>query len=388
MEEVWLTGAGLVCAAGDGIEACWDALNERRDLSKIHPVFGCTYYPIEGLDSERYFPRPADHRQTGDMMRYGISAAAQAISSLGDDLRARSRLQMCIAAPAGERDLTADEAVLAASFAADRPSEKNRKLMRTRPSLYLAQLPNLLGANIGIVHGLSIPSRTLMGSEPAGLEAFRQVFERIRFGEAEIVLAGAAKNGGCAFATISAAYNGWLRIGPYDSLWSSDGGGYCLGSVGAFLIVESRRHAEARGVQAIARVAAVNGPSINRDDCDLYEVLRDGKAPATRPGLLMMSGISGCGEFSVRERARISQLSAASVDVVARAPARVLGHSVEASVFLNLVLGARCIKDQNVFAPCDADEEEENPLSAVERVLVTCWGSGGGEGFIVLERAT
>ena len=40
-----------------------------------------------------------------------------------------------------------------------------------RPTLFLAQLSNLLAGNISIVHGVTGSSRTFMGEEAAGVDA-------------------------------------------------------------------------------------------------------------------------------------------------------------------------------------------------------------------------
>ena len=42
-----------------------------------------------------------------------------------------------------------------------------------RPTLFLAQLSNLLAGNISIVHGVTGSSRTFMGEESSGVDAVR-----------------------------------------------------------------------------------------------------------------------------------------------------------------------------------------------------------------------
>ena len=64
-----------------------------------------------------------------------------------------------------------------------------------RPTLFLAQLSNLLAGNIAIVHGVSGTSRTFMGEEAAGIDAARIALARIESGQSDIALVGAAHNG-------------------------------------------------------------------------------------------------------------------------------------------------------------------------------------------------
>jgi len=49
-----------------------------------------------------------------------------------------------------------------------------------RPTLFLAQLSNLLAGNISIVHGVTGSSRTFMGEEQSGVDAVRIAHARFR----------------------------------------------------------------------------------------------------------------------------------------------------------------------------------------------------------------
>ena len=64
-----------------------------------------------------------------------------------------------------------------------------------RPTLFLAQLSNLLAGNIAIVHGVCGTSRTFMGEEAACIDAARIALARIESGQSDIALVGAAHNG-------------------------------------------------------------------------------------------------------------------------------------------------------------------------------------------------
>ena len=74
---------------------------------------------------------------------------------------------MIVAAGGGERDLTVDSNILTdIKHAANPAAFLNERLMSDlRPTLFLAQLSNLLAGNISIVHGVTGSSRTFMGEE-------------------------------------------------------------------------------------------------------------------------------------------------------------------------------------------------------------------------------
>ena len=91
-------------------------------------------------------------------------------------------MDMIVAAGGGERDYAVDAAILAAlPTAADPGVYLNEHLLSDlRPTLFLAQLSNLLAGNISIVHGVIGSSRTFMGEEASGADAVRIACARIR----------------------------------------------------------------------------------------------------------------------------------------------------------------------------------------------------------------
>ncbi len=130
--------------------------------------------------------------------RIGTYAAGLALDGAGvkgnADLLAR--MDMIVAAGGGERDVAVDAAILSGLPKAERPEAfLNERLMSDlRPTLFLAQLSNLLAGNISIVHGVTGSSRTFMGEEAAGVDAVRIALARIAAGQSDIALVGGAYN--------------------------------------------------------------------------------------------------------------------------------------------------------------------------------------------------
>ena len=104
--------------------------------------------------------------------RLGVYAAGLALESAGMKGERRSARthghDRC--GGGGERDGNVDISILAALRTANDPGEYlNQRLMSDlRPTLFLAQLANLMAGNISIVHGVTGSSRTFMGEEQAG----------------------------------------------------------------------------------------------------------------------------------------------------------------------------------------------------------------------------
>ena len=91
--------------------------------------------------------------------RIGTYTAGLALDSAGvkGNTDILARMDMIVAAGGGERDLVVDAGILNAGTKGNfRPAILNERLMSDlRPTLFLAQLSNLLAGNIAIVHGVT-----------------------------------------------------------------------------------------------------------------------------------------------------------------------------------------------------------------------------------------
>ena len=176
-----------------------------------------------------------------------------------------AQTDMVVAAGGGERDLDVDAAILTARADA-RSGALNERLMNDlRPTLFLAQLSNLLAGNISIVHGVSGSSRTFMGEEAAGVDAVRIAWARIASAQSEIALVGAAHNGERKEMLMLYECGGFNLKTDFASVWARNGAGFALGSGGVFLVLESKTHAERRGAKPFARLGSTSCPVIPPD---------------------------------------------------------------------------------------------------------------------------
>jgi len=161
--ETWITGIGIASCLGEGPQAHWQGLLEQRvkvDAERFAPYM---VHPIAPLELDRQIPKKGDQRQMEPWQRIGTYAAGLALESAGlkGNSELLARTDMIVAAAGGERDVTVDSVVLTNKPKASDPEAfLNEKLMSDlRPTLFLAQLSNLLAGNISIVHGVTPVSR-------------------------------------------------------------------------------------------------------------------------------------------------------------------------------------------------------------------------------------
>ncbi len=385
-----ITGIGLISCLGEGPDAHRAALDAPGGFAPV--VDGTSYapypvHPIVELAWDKQIPKRQDQRQMEAWQRIGTYAAGAALEHAGVKGNAEllSRTHMIVAAGGGERDAAVDAAILSGLPKAENPAAflNEHLLTDLRPTLFLAQLSNLLAGNISIVHGVVGSSRTFMGEEGAGVDAVRTAVARIRAGQGELFLVGGSHNAQRPETPMHYAMGHALLAGEFAPVRARQqgGGGMVLSALGCFLVIESRAHAEARGATAIARIAAVESDRCNRSPgAATANAQRQLAAMTPGEGAAVLSGASGVAAATQEELAFLDGLG-----LPIRATATALGHSMEPSFVANLALAADAVSRGSLFAPLEPGEAAmPGPLS---QALVTAWGHWRGEGMALVTKA-
>jgi 3-oxoacyl-[acyl-carrier-protein] synthase II len=323
--------------------------------------------------------------------RIGTYAAGLALDSAGVKGNAEllARMDMIVAAGGGERDAAVDAMILSGLRNSDRPEAfLNERLMNDlRPTLFLAQLSNLVAGNISIVHGVTGSSRTFMGEESAGVDAIRVAHARIAAGQSEIALVGGSANADQISTMLLLVMGHRLWRGELRPLWerAAAGGGMASGSLGAFLVIEEKSHALARAATPFARLSAVVSGHAKRTPGAITAML-DGLWERITPnldtqGLGIISGATGAEPATAEERAFL----AARTAIAMRTTGSHLGHGVEAQFPMNVALAALALQQGRLFASCDPTGFEHAMNAPLRQVAVTSVGHWRGEGLALLE---
>ena len=389
-KEVWITGIGIVSSLGEGLDAHWDALNAKRvniDETRFAPY---VVHPLAPVSFDAQIPKKGDQRQMEAWQRIGTYAAGLALDSAGVKGKQEilSRLDMIVAAGGGERDIGVDQSILNAAAKGNlAPGFLNEKLMNDlRPTLFLAQLSNLLAGNIAIVHGVCGTSRTFMGEEAASIDAARIALARIEGGESDIALIGAAHNGERQDLLVLYEFGDFNLKGKYAPLWSRDKahGGFALGSAGAFLVLESREHAEARGAKPYARLSRVIADLAARKQPGAVTRSLEGMWPklgvSSETGYLI-SGATGAEPVTSEEKAFLQKHPGYAV----RSTGTMFGHTLETQFPLGLALAALSISRGALFPPTDPTGFEVEKAGAPDQIVVEGAGHWQGEGLALVE---
>lgn len=385
--DALITGIGIVSCLGSGSEAHWEALNNFSPVLDTESFAPLAVHPLAPLDLDSQIPKRGDQRQMETWQRMGVFAAGLALDSAKakGDTALLSKMGMIVAAGGGERDYAVDSAILSGYPKAANPDAylNEHLLGDLRPTLFLAQLSNLLAGNISIVHGVIGSSRTFMGEEASGADAVRIACARIAAGQVDIMLVGGSYNAQRPDVLLHYAMAGLLRHAPFEPIWASQssGGGMNLGSVGCFLVIESRAHAAARGVEAYAHIEAIKTDRCRRGP---GEATKNATAQLSAmaghfnpAGAAVLSGASGVAAPTAEESAFLAEIG-----LPVRAVATALGHSMEPSFPASLALAALAVKHGALFPPLEAAEQ---PMTTpLKQVLVTSWGHWRGESLALV----
>lgn len=385
--DTFVTGIGLVSSLGEGLDEHWAALHRPGGAAAVldnEHYAPFMVHPLKPLELDRQIPKKGDQRQMEPWQRIGVYAAGLALDAAGMKGNAEllGRTDMIVAAGGGERDQTLDETLLAdLPRAADPAIALNARLAGgLRPTLFLAQLSNLLAGNISIVHGVVGSSRSLMGEEAAGVDAVRIACARIAAGQSELALVGGSYNAERPETLLIWALGRTLLNQPFAPIAARQarGGGMVMASLGCFLIVESRAHAEARGAAPLARIAGILSDRSDRTPGAAAANARrqfDALRSYLQPGAsAVLSGATGVAAPTAEELAFLRDLG-----MPFRATGSALGHSVEPSFPANLALAALAVSRGTLFDPL---ETTEAPMDgALQSAIVTSWGAWRGEGM-------
>ena len=387
--EAWITGIGLATSLGEGPDAHWDALNNKRiniDETNFAPYI---VHPLAPVSYDSQIPKKGDQRQMEAWQRIGTYAAGLALESAGlkGNKDILSKMDMIVAAGGGERDLAVDSGILnSEGHGATPPGLLNERLMNDlRPTLFLAQLSNLLAGNISIVHGVTGSSRTFMGEEVAGVDAARIALARIAAGQSDVALIGAAHNGERKDLLLLYEFDDFNLKNKFETVWAREqASGFALGSAGAFFVIESRKHAEARGAKPFARLKSVVADQARRKNpgevtASLQQLWS--KLGPLKNDAAIITGATGAEPATSEERAFLNEHR----DVAVRATGTMFGHTLETQFPLGLGLAALAISRGALFPPNDSTGVEIEMTKQPTQIVVIGAGHWRGEGMALVE---
>ena len=255
--RVVITGMGAITCLGNSVDEFWTGLKNGRsgirEISLVSPDgFPCKVSgEIRNFDTADYMDRK-ESRRMARFSQFAVAAAHQAVKDSGIDFEHEDldRVGVLIGSGSGGLPETDQQAEIRVT----------RGISRMSPYYIPMMLVNMAAANISHTFNLTGYTNTCVTACAASTQAIGEASEVIRRGTADVIVAGGTEAGICeigmgGFSTMRALTK-WegdpsKASRPFDS--GRDGFAPAEGS--GVLIMESLKHATARGAHIYAEIA-------------------------------------------------------------------------------------------------------------------------------------
>lgn len=317
-QDAVITGLGIVSPIGIGREAFWASLVAGR--SGVAPIasFDASGLPVRiagevsDFDPKQYVrPRKSLKVMSRDS-QFAVTAAdlAWEDAGLGNATLDPDRLGVVVGADRVRNEFSDIEG----TFRACRVEGQFKPELwptvgaaEAYPLMLLKNLPNMLGSHISILKDARGPNNTICLAEASSLLALGEAAAAIERGAADVMVVGGAASRMHPIDWVRSELGDQLsheNDNPAAASRPFDAGrtGAVRGEGGALFVLESRRHAEARGARIWGRVlswtSAAAFPSSNQAalsaaiERTVGRALELAKVPAAQLGFVSAHGLS------------------------------------------------------------------------------------------------
>ncbi len=263
-----VTGLGIVSPLGNTVEEFWG--NLIRGVSGIDRIRAFEPTGLEvtiagevrGFDPSAYMS-PREVRRMERFVQFAVAVSRMALDDAGlkiTDANAASCGVIINTGSGGMHRIAAEEHVL---------SERGPN--RISPLFVPLISPNMASAQPAIQLGIRGPAITSVAHSASGTLAMAEAVRMIRYGDADVVIAGATESCITPLAIAGYANSHTLSHRNDDPMRASrpfdrDRDGCVVGEGAAALVIESAEHARARGARLLCELAG------GATTCDAYHI--------------------------------------------------------------------------------------------------------------------
>ena len=266
MRRVVVTGLGLLTPLGIGVELNWRRLiSGSVGINKIND-FEVSDLPCKiagqipsikednegGLDLDNWI-EPREYKRIDRFIAYGIISAVQAVEDSGWT-------------PKTENEKQRTGVILGSGIGGLETIAKTTELLNSKgprkvsPFFIPSALINLLSGQVSIRYGFKGPNHSVVTACSTGAHAIGDAARIIRYGDADVMVAGGAEAACCrigmaGFAAARALSTNFNNDPVSSSRpWDQDRDGFVMGEGSGVIILEEREHAIARGAKIYAEI--------------------------------------------------------------------------------------------------------------------------------------
>ena len=266
MRRVVVTGLGMLTPLGCGVDINWQRLISGQigirkitnfDVSDIScQIAGQIPLKVDdpeaGLDIDQWI-EPRDQKRIDRFIAYGIVSAIQAVEDSGWK-------------PQSDNDKNRTGVILGSGIGGLETIAKTSEILNSKgprkvsPFFIPSSLINLLSGQVSIKYGFKGPNHSVVTACSTGAHAIGDASRIIRYGDADVMVAGGAEAACCrigmagfaAARALSTNFNDNPAISSRP--WDKDRDGFVMGEGSGVVVLEEREHAIARGANIYAEI--------------------------------------------------------------------------------------------------------------------------------------
>ncbi len=265
MRRVVVTGMGIACPLGLGVENVWKRLLAGESGIGLIDNFDTKDLPAkiagtipkgpkaEGKLDMAEWVAPKDQRKMDRFIQFALVAATEAVEDSGwmpEGEEDRCATGVMIGSGIGGLETIYDNALMI----------KDGKSRRISPFFIPAALINLASGHLSIKYGFKGPNHAPVTACATGVHAIGDAARLIMFGDADVMVAGGTESavneigiaGFCAARALSTAFND--TPAKASRPWDRDRDGFVMGEGAGIVVLEEYEHAKARGAKIYGEV--------------------------------------------------------------------------------------------------------------------------------------
>ena len=266
MRRVVVTGMGLTTPLGNGVDINWKRLTsgvvginkiENFDVSDLPckiagQVPSINNDPEGGLDIDQWL-EPREYKRIDRFISYGIISAIQAIEDSGWK-------------PQTENQKNKTGVILGSGIGGLETIANTTELLNAKgprkvsPFFIPSALINLLSGQVSIRYGFKGPNHSVVTACSTGAHAIGDASRIIKYGDADVMIAGGAEAACCRIGMAGFAAARALSTNFNDQPssssrpWDQQRDGFVMGEGAGVVVLEERNHALARGAKIYAEI--------------------------------------------------------------------------------------------------------------------------------------
>jgi len=408
--RVVVTGLGVVCPLGNSVQEAWDkALAGTSGITRItrfDPARLASQIAgeVKNFDVAPYMS-PKEARRMDLFIHYGMAAGLQAWRDAGVQVTPENGERVGVNFGSGIGGIPLIEAT--------HDELKQNGPRRISPFFIPGSIINMIAGLLSIEVGAKGPNLAMVTACTTSTHCIGEAGKSIRYGEADVMIAGGAEAVITELAVGGFASARALSTRNHDPAtasrpWDKERDGFVLGEGAGAVVLEEYEHARARGARIYCELAGygvsadafhMTAPSEDGDGAFrcMRNALKDANLETSAVDYINAHGTSTPLGDVAETRAVKRLLGARAGKVAVNSTKSMTGHLLGAAGGVEAVFSALALRDQvspptiNLRTPdpeCDLDYVANAARKMPIRVaLSNSFGFGGTNGTLVFARA-